>query len=113
MVVHAGLASEEPDIDVMPGLQHMDDMLNADCETQLCIKNLSPLPISLCDGQIIAEGVPLPADMRLVRRGNNPITGEEPEILYTGPEGGDLCSMLIEQAIDCLLYTSPSPRDRG
>ena len=52
-------------------------------DTMLEILNTGPFPITIERGQVLANGEALPPGLVLVRRGVNPETGEEPEVVYT------------------------------
>ena len=61
-------------IDVMPGI---GDIAEQGRETLLCIKNMSPLPVALEAGQVLALGKDMPPDLVLVRRDVDPESQRE------------------------------------
>ena len=60
-------------------------------------QNTGPFPVTIERGQVIAIGEALPPGLVLVRRGVNPETDEEPEVVYTD-ESGDLRTMSLDEA---------------
>ncbi len=88
------LGAHREGLDVTPGIC---DPRKQGRETLLEIVNNGPLPITIERGQVLAIGEALPPGLVLVRRGVNPETGEEPEVLYV-TEAGEAKTMSLAEA---------------
>ena len=71
------------------------------------------LPVVALESTIISHGMPWPQNVETALKVEEKVREHGAVPAAIGILNGRLCAGLCKDQIDCLLYTSPSPRDRG